>query len=238
MKRTTTILSMVFTGLFSLNAIAGDGIANANTPVSDGMVILKKGKESSSEGVKGKMMLTVGVGFNTVKSATVVRYDASSYFVNTMGGDATPKGGGLAPLYNIIFDYGLANKFTVGAGIGYQMFSVKWSDNSGANLFSNTDNWTRLSLTVRGDFHFISKQHFSMYTGLRVGYNIYSMTTDANPTLFPNYTTSLNVTPSVFAVQAHIGLTYFFTPLIGINAEAGLAVGGPYVGAVGVKFKF
>jgi len=235
MKKTTTLFFTMLVAFCTFNVYAGDGSDSRN-----GSIVLKKGK-GESNGVKGKMMLTVGFGFNSTPIATLVRYQASSYFLDSAHGtgyNMANRSSSFAPLYNIVFDYGISSRFSVGAGLGYQTFSVFWGDNSGGNFYNYTDKWTRLAFSLRGDFHILTRKHFSMYTGIRLSYNTYSMTSNVDTRMFPNYTTNLDVKPQTIGFQAHFGIAYFITENIGINVEVGPAVGGPYYAALGVKFKF
>jgi hypothetical protein len=194
--------------------------------------LLKKGKGRSSDDIKGKMIFTAGVGFNTTTSVTAVRYEASSYWLNTLNGNVSMLSQKSIPLINFMFDYGIGSKVTVGLGFGYQTMTYVW----GNTLVSYTDNWTRYALALRGDYRILAREKIGMYTGLRVGYNFYSMTSTATK-VDPNYASNLSVQPTAVAVQAHFGFSYYFNGMIGANVEVGLAIGGPYYSAVGLTVK-
>ena len=99
-----------------------------------------------------------------------------------------------------------------------------------------TDIWQRFHFAARGDYYMVARDKFSLYTGLKIGYNRYSMTSTRD-VIYPTYTQELNVNPSPVSVQAHIGMSYFWRSMIGFNAELGLGVGGPYVFALGAAVK-
>jgi opacity protein-like surface antigen len=241
-KITILMLSLIF--CFASIASFADGgieVRNASGSTSDVPFILKgKGHGRGSDGIKGKKIITVGVGFNLSAAALEVRYALSSYYRDTLGGYGivTPSS---TPLINVMFDYGVASKFSVGIGLGYQSLKMTWSDAFGSSSgFGFVDTWTRIAIAARADYHIVTTEKISLYTGARVGYNIYSFSTTANSTNAPlSYSkANLGVVPTAIAVQAVMGFSFFFTPNIGANVEAGLAYGGPYYSAVGLALKF
>jgi hypothetical protein len=105
------------------------------------------------------------------------------------------------------------------------------------NILSWKDTYNRYNVSARGLYHFINKEHFSMYTGVRVGYTWWSRSSN-NPDPFYNYSyydkfKHMTLTP--LSVQAIWGIRYFFTDEIGANLEVGL--GAPYLLLLGVSVK-
>jgi hypothetical protein len=230
-----TLFVLVFTLTLGMSfAGTSDTLDLKNTVKLDLPIgILKKSKGRGSDDIKGKMVFTAGVGFNTTTSLTAARYEVSSYWVNTLGNSATMISQKSIPLINFMFDYGIGSKVTIGLGFGYQTMTFVW----GNSLVSYTDNWTRYALALRGDYRILARENIGMYTGLRIGYNFYSMTSTATAHFDPNYVSNLSVQPTAVAVQAHFGFSYYFNGMIGANVEVGLAIGGPYYSAVGLTFK-
>jgi hypothetical protein len=193
-------------------------------------MILKKGKGGrGSDGIKGKMIFTLGIGFNTTPSVTAVRYAASGDSINhgTVLSYST-----FAPIYNLMFDYGIANRFTVGLAFGYQSFNIVWGD----SYLSYTDTWKRIAIAARADYRIIASENIGLYTGLRVGYNMYTLTSTAS-SIDKNYVANNTIHPQPIAFQAHFGFSYYFSGMVGANVELGFAVGGPYYSAVGLTVK-
>lgn len=194
-----------------------------------------KGKEDSDEGINGKIRVTGNVGFNATRVSLLVRYN-----IDTSGTLSTPiiTSSSQIPLLNLGVDYGFAKRFSVGAAFGYQ--SIKLNANAIKNGIAGTDTWTRIHLAVRGDYYIVATENVNLYTGLKIGYNTYSVKstyTSINPN-YINQTISLTGKPLAAGVQAHIGFSYYFNGLVGFNTEAGLAVGGPYYLALGIGAKF
>ena len=138
------------------------------------------------------------------------------------------------PMFNVMADYGLGKKVTVGVAFGYQKATVDWDFGSFSTGYIDT--WTRIHLAVRGDYDIIAKDNMVMYTGAKIGYNIYSLSSTASA-WDPNYQTDLNVHLNPISVQAHFGFSYFFAKIVGLNAEVGIGYGGPYLFAIGATVK-
>jgi hypothetical protein len=185
--------------------------------------------EDSDEGIKGKIIVSAGVGFNVFGTILEARYLLSSYydFEGNMDGHTQ------TPMINVMADYGFARKFSVGVAFGYQTAKVKFRDVY-AYGDSQHDTWTRIHLAVRGDYHIVAKENVGLYTGLKLGYNLYTVKTTLRE---PNYLSNLDVYPQPLSIQAHFGFSYYFNGMIGFNTEVGLGYGGPYLFAVGLTVK-
>jgi hypothetical protein len=199
-------------------------------PEKNQTYILKPMTESvSDDGIKGKILLTAGVGFNVFGTILEARYLLSSYydFEGNIDGHTT------SPMINLMLDYGLGKRFSVGAAFGYQTAKINFKD---VYTYGDSyhDTWTRIHLAVRGDFHIIAKENVTMYTGLKFGYNLYTVKTNLTT---PGYLSNLDVDPQPISVQAHYGFSYFFNDMIGFNLEVGLGYGGPYLFAAGIAVK-
>jgi len=234
MKNITGFVTAMFICLgVSFAGTDNDASGLRNTNSNNLPLILKKSKKGKGgDDIKGKIILTAGVGFNTTAAATEVRYAASSFYSTNQIGSFSTTGSSSIPLINVMVDYGIGKKITLGLGFGYQTMKINWTD----GVFNYVDSWSRIAIALRGDYRILARENIGMYTGLRVGYNIYSMTSTYTQ-IDPKYPTELNVSPTAVAVQAHFGFSYYFSGLVGVNAEVGLALGGPYFAAVGVTVK-
>ncbi len=174
-------------------------------------------------------MVTAGVGLNLFKTNLAVRYALSSVYTYAAYTPTWKQ----TPMINAAVDYGLGKKVSVGVAFGYQRAVGTYTD----GVFSFQDTWTRIHLAARGDYYIVATDNISLYTGLKVGYNIYNVSTTVSNTFYPNYITELNVHPSPVSVQAHFGFSYYFAKIVGVNAEVGIGYGGPYLFALGVTIK-
>lgn len=190
---------------------------------------------SSDEGIKGKFLITAGVGLNVWSSVMQARYtfDYSYESIRHKG----------TPMFHFDLDYGLLEKFSVGVSAGYQKTDIHitdyyyYSSGSPANqTFSYTDTWERLHLSARADYHIVASANTSLYTGLKLGYNEITYTTTFSPALYPNYYKN-KIYPNTITIQAHMGFSYYFNERIGFNTEVGIGIGGPYIGSFGIAAK-
>ena len=231
-----------------LSAIVLSGTAKTNLDYiaktiyqAEKFKLIEPGKKDDGDGVKGKIIVTAGAGYNFARLNFALRYDLSEYFYDSRNG--TSYSINPSPIGNVIIDYGIAERVTVGVAFGYQRTTVNWQRDryspSGniIDIINETDTWTRIHLAVRGDYRIIAKEEFGLYTGLRLGYNSYTMISTYSA-FDPTYPTNLNVSFSPVTAQAHFGFSYWFMGMVGLNAEVGLGYGGPYVAAIGLTGKF
>lgn len=231
------IIRMVFAGTF-LMCLNTSNAGELKPEIKNGNKLLeiKKNAGSDDDGIKGKIMVNAGVGLNGTRSFLRLQYRTTDS--TSTSGPPNITSSTQIPLLNIGVDYGFAKRFSVGAAFGYQ--SIKLNAGAGSNFIAGTDTWTRLHIAVRGDYYIVAKENLNLYTGLKVGYNIYNVKSTYTK-LDPNYISKLETYvsgPLKTGVQAHFGFSYFFNGMIGINTEVGLAIGGPYFFAAGLGFKF
>lgn len=202
------------------------------TGVKKPFVIKSLKASDSDDGVKGKIMITAGAGFNVFGTILEARYLLSSNY-NYDGYISSHK---TSPMYNLGVDYGLGEKFSVGVAVGFQTAKIQFSD-----LYTTNDNyydsWKRILIAARGDYYIIAKENISLYTGLKLGFNMYTVTTNLPPSDYPNYIENMDVYPQPASVQAHFGFSYYFNDMIGFNTEVGLGFGGPYLFHAGLAIK-
>jgi hypothetical protein len=191
-----------------------------------------KAAPTGDEGIKGRTIIGVNAGFNVFSKLLEARY----YLSNVYSYEGTISSSSASPLYHLSVDYGFAERFSAGVDIGFQKATIQFNDVL-AYGDSYSDHWTRILLAARADYHIVAKENMSLYTGLKFGYNMYTVKTDFPEKDFPGYTANMNVNPQTVSVQAHFGYTYFFQGKFGVNAEIGLGFGGPYLFSAGLAYK-
>lgn len=82
-----------------------------------------------------------------------------------------------------------------------------------------------------------SRQKSESRFNIKVGYNLYTVTSDVPESLYLGYIKNLDVSPFKGSFQAHLGLRYYIK-MVGFNAEISLGYGGPYVFAAGITVNF
>lgn len=228
-KQTPLIIAFLFC-IFSMNLSAYDGIKLSALPDKNHPFTLnKKVTDDFEEGVKGKIIITGGLGVNFFGTTLELRYITGNYNSSTMNHQASP-------MYNLGVDYGLGEQVSIGVAFGYQTTRIIFHDVF-VNGDSYHDTWTRVHLAVRGDYYIVANEEVSLYTGVKAGYNMYTATTNLPASSFPNYIETLEVYPSLISLQAHFGFSYFVKGIVGFNAEVGIGYAAPYVFAGGVTVK-
>jgi hypothetical protein len=232
MKKIATSLFVGALCTLSMNVSAFDGLNLTSLPDNNHSFTLKHHDTDTGDGIKGKIMITAGIGLNFEGSSLVVRYAISPYYNSTdfISGHQT------RPMINAAVDYGFAKKFSAGVAFGYQTIIMNMN-NVIVTGDSYHDTWTRLHFAARADYYIVAKDNINLYTGVKLGYNIFTVTTTLPPAAYPDYIQNLGVYPNPVSVQAHIGFSYFVKGIVGVNAEFGLGYGGPYMFAVGATVK-
>jgi len=233
MKKIFPVFSAAFIFMQSFSLQAGHFIE---------LGTLNKKSAVQNDGIQGKFMINAGIGGNFLGTALSFKYQLSSFWDDRAEDARFSKS--VSPFYHLSVDYGLSRQFSVGVGFGYQTARVEISDYGGTTYqttfnsadYPFVDSWQRIYMGVKGDYHILAKDNFSLYTGLRLGYNVYSIKSTVSPH-YPTYTQELNVDPSPVSLQVHIGASYYFNSIVGFNAEVGLGIGVPYVATVGLAVK-
>ncbi|MGL4597523.1 MAG: outer membrane beta-barrel protein [Bacteroidia bacterium] len=182
---------------------------------------------ASAQKYQGQMNITAGGAF----SLTGLVGTAVTSAVNTANGraSATP---GLAGM----FDYGVSDRFSIGAAYNFQQFTVKFSSyvNDNGNTVNGDFKYsvTRQNIGLRALFHFGDNDDLDTYAGARFGYTLWNTNTNAP---------GLSLGDEKFFrsrlwPQALFGMRYYFTENIGVNAE--FAIGPPYYMMFGLNFRF
>jgi hypothetical protein len=238
------LLSLTFSAMVLIstnlsNATELKSIKDATAPLKLKKTTVMRG--DNGDGIKGKTIVTGGVGFNTTRIALLARYG-----LHDANNNSTPTNGFYSPIITsssqtpiicLGVDYGLLKRFSVGAAFGYQ--SIKLNANAQSNGIAGTDTWTRIQAAIRGDYYIVANDNVSLYTGLKLGYNMYNVSSTYT-SINSHYISDLKATvgnPVATSVQAHFGFSYFVGGMVGFNTELALGVGGPYYFAAGLTFK-
>ncbi len=181
---------------------------------------------ATAQKYQGQMNVTVGGAF----SLTGLVGTSLTSAISAADGRAssTP---GLAGM----FDYGISDRFSLGAAYNFQQFTVKFSsyvDNNGNTVNGDFKySLTRNNVGLRALFHFGDNDDLDTYAGARFGYTIWKTNTNA-----PGLALTDNFFKSRLWPQALFGMRYYFTENIGVNAE--FAIGPPYYMMFGLNFRF
>ncbi len=184
-------------------------------------------------GIRGKLLFSTGIGYNIWGDRLDAKYSSTLFRADKYENEQVRT----SPIFNFSIDYGIIKNLSAGVSIGYQKAAVTYLYYGVSDNVTYTDNWTRIHTSVRVDYHILAKEKLSLYTGLKYGYNNYSVESDLNKS-YPNYNAKYNIhMNTLHSVQAHLGFSYYFNKTIGLNAETGLGIGGPYLGAIGLAIK-
>lgn len=142
-------------------------------------------------------------------------------------------------------DYGILKNLGVGAIIGYSNTKLSYTDtdyyydnNGYAHAYSYQESltWSSLSLGGHANYHFVRKEKLDVYVGAGLGYTINNLVYSNNDPYYGGTRTYATYNPSSIFYAATIGLRYYFTPNIGVYAEAGIEKGALLQGGLSIKF--
>lgn len=190
-------------------------------------------QRASAQKYQGQAVITGGAGY----SVTGLLLGFITDGVNATGTVSSTK----TPVILGGVDYGLSDRFSLGAIYTYQGITVKYNsyETTDANGNSVTvvgdfkDRLSRQSIGIRPLFHFGDNDDLDLYAGARFSYvfwNYNSPRTDVNvQDLFKFF-------GSPVKPQALFGMRYFVTDNIGLGTE--FALGATYFISVGVHARF
>ena len=182
---------------------------------------------------KGQFVGTAGAGYSIVGLFMGVIQDGINATDNVKS-TKTPVIWGTA-------DYGLTDRFSVGACYTYQGITAKYNsytttDSAGNNITmigDFTDRITRQSIGIRPLFHFGDSDDLDVYVGARFSYVFWNYKSDRTDI---SATDVLSGFGSPIKPQFVFGTRYFFIPQVGFNAE--IAIGPTYFMAFGISGRF
>lgn len=139
-------------------------------------------------------------------------------------------------------EYGLSEVVSLGVSVGYVHTEWNWTyDASGFEYVTSKDEfgneitnyqyvphqykegvvYSALNINARVNFHFLTTQQLDPYFGVGLGYNKPTITFFSDD---PDYTYTETISsPIPVGFESTLGLRYYFTPNIGLYAEAGLS---------------
>jgi outer membrane protein W len=184
---------------------------------------------------KGSSSLSIGYGFASP-------YKSLFKLGNIFSTDptTTTKLSSLGPI-GVTYEYGVADKISVGLQIAYGTIKNVTTDKDGLGAGKDyifTQKMNQVSAIARVNYHFSSSEKFDAYGGLGLGYGNFKFTTTSNdPTdnaadfaLF-----SIKV-PGALGITGQLGAKYYFSSNIGAYAEIGYLAGS--FAQLGLTFKF
>lgn len=231
MKKTMLILCIAFSAGAAVGTPRFTKQKKEDSPLHFAPSKMSLVKDNDKEELKGRFLITAGGGFNLLATSLKLKY--TFHYINSYDINSVTAG----PIFHAGCDYGILRNLSAGVDAGYQKASValNYYDENG-DLTRYYDNWTRYYFAARVDYHIVAKNNINLYTGLRLGYNSYSISsTGVNP--YREYYTPSQLNLATGIVHAHIGFSYFFAGIVGLNAEVGLGYGGPFIGSLGICAK-
>lgn len=142
-------------------------------------------------------------------------------------------------------EYGVLNKLGVGAIIGYSSTTLTYNykdsyyDNNGYYVpytYQENLKWNSLSLGAHANFHFATKEKVDWYVGGGLGYTLHNITYSNNDPYNKNNNSYIAYNPNSIFYAITIGMRYYFSPNVGIYAEAGIEKGALIQGGLAIKF--
>jgi opacity protein-like surface antigen len=132
----------------------------------------------------------------------------------------------------LVYEYGAAEKISVGVSLGYSKITGKYTDPSDPT-FTSQESLTNISALARANYHFGSSEKFDPYLGIGLGYYHFKYEYkdsdgDTNGGAF--------AIPGAFGFSGQLGAKYYFSPQFGLYAEVGY-VGGS-IAQIGLTAKF
>lgn len=131
------------------------------------------------------------------------------------------------PPISLTYEYGVSDKFSVGAFFGYSAATQTL-------FFTDEAKYTYTLFGARGSYHFLpDNEKFDWYAGGLLGYNNVSLSLSSNDPAAELIANSASASAVLFGVYA--GGKYYITENIGLQAEIGYGVA---VANLGLAIKF
>ncbi|MGQ0828543.1 MAG: hypothetical protein ACT4ON_09130 [Bacteroidota bacterium] len=189
----------------------------------------------------GESVITVGAGYSIlgIASSINVNNDTNSLLHDNFVAN---------PFLVGSYDIGLAEIVSLGLSYSYQSFRYTYDGYSRSRNNAKvrfTDKFTRTNYGLRLLFHFGKKETVDMYSGIRLGYTVWGISTDNDQ--YSDYKPEdakgavpwalrVNIKNTHYTGQAIFGIRYFFTKNLGFNWEIG--IGPPGLFMLGLNLKF
>ncbi|MBC7536034.1 MAG: porin family protein [Ferruginibacter sp.] len=165
---------------------------------------------------KGHSTLTIGYGIGNVWKVFLDKIvDIPEYKVKSSGP------------YTLVYEYGILQRFSVGAAAGYSRVRGK------AEKYQLADQITFLSLLVRANYHIWTTSALDPYFGGGIGINNSKYKNLDQHTIISNPNSKV---PNTIDFSGQVGIKYFPAKKLGVNIEAGYINGAIIL--VGVTTRF
>ncbi len=140
--------------------------------------------------------------------------------------------GSIGPLGGRI-EYMLSDVVGVGVDVGYVNTTVSYKEDAGSGNYYNYDiSAPKFTALFKMNFHFTKSDKVDAFGGFGVGYRNRTYKFKTND---PDFVESNIESYFPVGIRASLGIRYFLTENIGLNAEMGL--GGPLL-SFGISTKF
>jgi opacity protein-like surface antigen len=133
------------------------------------------------------------------------------------------------PAIQINYDYTIEKWLSIGAAASFQKLGYEYTDVNDGNEFIDVD-LSRLNIAFRPLFHYGNLDNFDLYSGLRIGYEIWSINANTE-----DYSEASFANGFSFQLVA-FGMRGYFTDNFGANVELG--IGSPHFISMGLNYRF
>ena len=187
-----------------------------------------------------KGLFAFGLMFSLGANAQKVGYGKHNlgvgFSINELGVEMTeilidePAGIEILPLpdFHLNLDFHISEKFSFGFGTEFQ--TVQITDNN----FGVTETISSFGGSLRPLYHFVSKEYFNFYAGVKAGFEFYTSDLSKGNTGYERYE---NTPDSDLIGMVITGFNTYFTDEIGMHLEAGVGT-QPYYLSIGLSLRF
>lgn len=197
------------------------------------LAFLAKPEQAAAQKYQGQAVVTGGAGY----SVTGILLGFISDGLDATGTINSTK----TPVIIGGLDYGLSDRFSLGAVYTYQGVTVKYNTYETTDVNGNIitvsgdfkDRLTRQSIGIRPLFHFGDNDDLDMYAGARFSYVFWNYNSDRTDV---NVNDLFKLFGSPIKPQALFGMRYFVTENVGLGTE--FAIGATYFISVGLHARF
>jgi len=197
------------------------------TPLFLAALFVIAGTTAKSQNLQGQTVFNFNLGYSLTGDLIKGLFDE--------GTNSTIK---VSPVIILGADYGLSEKFSIGASFTTQGMKGTitdnwWYDDNDSLITENFDFKIRRShIAIIPKYHYTSdNDKLDIYSGLRLGFVMWSYKDDSNDPTF----TAFDDLKGRVTVGFTTGMRYYFTDNIGANVD--LNLGAPYVVSFGLNYK-
>lgn len=151
------------------------------------------------------------------------------------------------PSTQLSFDYKLHERFSIGGAASFSNISVDYNNPTIDNVLDGDlqnfkFGFQRINVASRSLLYYVSRDMFDLYSGLRLGVNIWRLSVESTDPDFiegiekplPEEISGRGVFLGVQLIA--LGTNIYVAEDLGINFE--FAIGQPYFAAIGVRYRF